>query len=123
MLNQKLEPVLIKSPAYSATRQDFISELRGADRPDLIVSDPSRSVVVQIKGSQLLASGTYKSLGLTLRFPRFMKLRLDRNPDSSLKVSGINKHNRVVFNLSIYLISRYLYIYIYCSISLSLSIS
>jgi ATP-dependent DNA ligase len=103
MLNQKLEPVLIKSPAYSATRQDFISELRGADRPDLIVSDPSRSVVVQIKGSQLLASGTYKSLGLTLRFPRFMKLRLDRNPDSSLKVSGINKHKTELYLISLYI--------------------
>lgn len=83
MLNQRLEPVLIKT-----SPTDFFGELKGADRPDLTVSDPSRSVVVQIKGSQILASGTYRSLGLTLRFPRFLKLRLDRNPDSSLKVSG-----------------------------------
>lgn len=87
VLNSHLEPVLIKSDS----RSSLISELKGSDRPDLVVSDPHRSVVTQVKGSQIVASGTYKSLGLTLRFPRFIKLRLDRAADSSLKVSELNR--------------------------------
>lgn len=87
VLNSHLEPILIKSDHKSP----LISELKGADRPDLIVSDPHRSVVIQVKGSQIVASNTNKSLGLTLRFPRFIKLRLDRSGDSSLKVSELHR--------------------------------
>ena len=86
VLNSQLEPLLIKSHAKSP----LIAELKAAaDRPDLIVSDPHRSVVIQVKGSQIVASSTYKSLGLSLRFPRFIKLRLDRAGDSSLKISEL----------------------------------
>ena len=85
VINQHLEPLLIK-PVPS---DPSILELKGADRPDLIVRDPHQSIVIQVKGSQIVASGTYKSLGLSLRFPRFIKLRLDRRADSSLKVSEL----------------------------------
>lgn len=94
LLNQRLEPILVK-----IARQPDLVELTGADRPDLMVTDPFKSVVIQIKGSQLVASGTYKTLGLTLRFPRFIRLRLDRSADSSLKFSGIN--SRKISNLII----------------------
>ena len=86
-LNQHLEPLLIKPTSSTPS----ISELKGSDRPDLIVRDPLQSVVIQVKGSQIVASGMYKTLGLSLRFPRFIKLRLDRKADSSLKVVELMK--------------------------------
>ena len=88
VMNQHLEPILIPTKTANSDQLSSISDLKGADRPDLLVTDPHRSVVIQIKGSQILATGTYKTLGLTLRFPRFIKLRLDRAADSSLKISG-----------------------------------
>lgn len=62
----------------------MVAELKGADRPDLLVTNPHRSLVIQVKGSQIVASASYKTLGMTLRFPRFIKLRLDRAGDSSM---------------------------------------
>lgn len=67
----------------------MISDLKGADRPDLIVRDPHQSIVIQVKGSQIVSSSVNKTLGLSLRFPRFIKLRLDRKADSSLKFSEL----------------------------------
>lgn len=84
-MNQYLEPLLIKPTPTDPS----ISDLKGADRPDLIVRDPHQSIVIQVKGSQIVASATYKTLGLSLRFPRFIKLRLDRSAGSSLKVSEL----------------------------------
>jgi hypothetical protein len=89
VINQHLEPLLV--PTKVASNTALIAELKGAERPELIVRDPHRSVVIQIKGSQIVASGTYKTLGITLRFPRFIKLRLDRAADSSLNVVELNK--------------------------------
>lgn len=89
VLNEHLEALLV--PAKTAQNTWMISELKGADRPELLIRDPHRSVVIQIKGSQIVATGTYKTLGLTLRFPRFIKLRLDRAADSSLNISQLNK--------------------------------
>lgn len=87
IINQHLEPLLIKPTATSPS----ISDLKGADRPDLIVRDPHQSLVIQVKGSQIVASATYKTLGLSLRFPRFIKLRLDRAAGSAMKVSELMK--------------------------------
>ena len=89
VINQHLEPLLV--PTKTASNTALISELKGADRPELLVRDPHRSVVIQIKGSQIVATATYKTLGITLRFPRFIKLRLDRAADSSLNVVELNK--------------------------------
>lgn len=89
MLNQHLEALLV--PTKMAQNTAIISELKCADRPELLVRDPHRSVVIQIKGSHIVASGTYKTLACTLRFPRFIKLRLDRAADSSLNSAQLNK--------------------------------
>lgn len=89
VINQHLEPFLV--PTKTASNTAIIAELKGADRPELLVRDPHRSVVIQIKGSQIVATGTYKTLGITLRFPRFIKLRLDRSAESSLNVVELNK--------------------------------
>ena len=88
-INQHLEALLV--PTKTATNTSIIAELKGADRPDLLVRDPHRSLVIQIKGSQIVASATYKTLGVSLRFPRFIKLRLDRLAESSLNLIELNK--------------------------------
>lgn len=93
ILNQHLESLLV--PTKTASNLSIISELKGADRPDLLVRDPHRSVVIQVKGSQIVATGTYKTLGITLRFPRFIKLRLDRAAESSLNVTELNKLKKI----------------------------
>lgn len=74
---------------YKPATCPFASELSSQDRPDLIVSDPHASIVIQIKGAQLWPSESFASCELTLRHPRFVKLRLDKTPESSLSISGI----------------------------------
>ena len=52
------------------------------ERPDVWIR-PSDSVVVSVKAASITGSRTFAA-GLTLRFPRFRKLRLDRSWDSAL---------------------------------------
>lgn len=82
---QRLDSLL---KPYNAATYPFASDLSAQDRPDLLVSDPHQSIVVQLKGAQLWTSKAFKTAGYTLRHPRFVKLRLDRAPDSSLTISG-----------------------------------
>lgn len=85
ILIQRLDGIL---KPYNASTCHFASELSAQDRPDLLVTDPSQSIVVQLKGAQLWTSDSFKTAGYTLRHPRFVKLRLDRAPESSLSVTG-----------------------------------
>lgn len=86
-LNEKLEPLLVKS----TSKCPFIKELHySIDIPDLVVTDLSQSVVIQVKGSQIIPSTINKSVGWTLRHPRYIRLRSDRSADSSLRLSGNN---------------------------------
>lgn len=82
---QRLDALL---QPYNPATCSFASELSGPDKPDLIVTNPNQSIVVQLKGAQLWSSKAFKSVGYTLRHPRFVKLRLDRAPDSSLTLAG-----------------------------------
>ncbi len=82
---QRLDALL---KPYNASNYPFASDLSGQDRPDLLVTDPHQSIVVQLKGAQLWTSKAFKAVGYTLRHPRFVKLRLDRSPDSSLTLAG-----------------------------------
>lgn len=50
-----------------------------SERPDLIVKDLSRSLVLEIKASELLASSNYLASSHTLRFPRIIKVRYDKD--------------------------------------------
>ncbi|OLN83744.1 DNA ligase 4-like protein 2 [Colletotrichum chlorophyti] len=63
-------------------------ELAGGDRqyerPDVWIR-PSESVVVEAKAASIGASDQF-ALGLTLRFPRFRRLRTDKNWDEGLSV-------------------------------------
>lgn len=66
---------------------DYI-ELGGGDlqyeRPDVWIK-PSDSVVLEVKAASIAASDQFRT-GLTLRFPRFKRLRLDKDWQSALSV-------------------------------------
>ncbi|KAI9836321.1 MAG: DNA ligase (ATP), partial [Sclerophora amabilis] len=68
---------------------DYI-ELAGGDlqheRPDAWIK-PDESVVVSVKGASVTTTDSFR-MGLTLRFPRFKKLRLDRDWSSALSIRG-----------------------------------
>ena len=55
------------------------------ERPDCWIR-PDESVVVEVKAAQVAPSDDFK-LGLTLRFPRFKRLRSDKDWKSALSVS------------------------------------
>ncbi|WYZ39905.1 hypothetical protein EsH8_IV_000246 [Colletotrichum jinshuiense] len=63
-------------------------ELAGGDRqyekPDVWIR-PSESIIVEAKAASIGASDQF-ALGLTLRFPRFRRLRTDKNWDEGLSV-------------------------------------
>ena len=63
-------------------------ELGGGDlqyeRPDVYIL-PSDSVVLEVKAAQVTQTDQFR-LGLTLRFPRFKRLRMDKTWDSALSI-------------------------------------
>lgn len=68
---------------------EFI-ELAGGDlqyeRPDEWIR-PDESVVLEVKAASISVTDQFK-MGVTLRFPRFKKLRTDRDWKSALSISG-----------------------------------
>lgn len=68
---------------------DFL-ELAGGplqfERPDVWIR-PDKSVIVSVKAASISTTDQFK-MGLTLRFPRFKKLRTDRDWKTALSVSG-----------------------------------
>ncbi|KAL8832435.1 MAG: hypothetical protein Q9191_000255 [Dirinaria sp. TL-2023a] len=70
---------------------DFIELGGGAlqfERPDVWIR-PDQSVVFAVKAAQVSATDQFRT-GYTLRFPRFKKLRHDRDWQSALSLSGFN---------------------------------
>lgn len=65
------------------------------DRPDAIIDDIHNSLVIQIKGSQLVPAEKYAGTPFVLRHPRFVRLRPDRSPDSSMTLGEVIKLNQV----------------------------
>ncbi|KAL2053022.1 hypothetical protein ABVK25_006659 [Lepraria finkii] len=64
------------------------------ERPDEWIL-PSDSVVVEVKAASVSATDKFK-MGFTLRFPRFKKLRTDRQWDNAISISDfINLKNKV----------------------------
>ena len=65
-------------------------ELGGGDRqyerPDVWIK-PCDSVVLSVKAASVAATDQFR-MGLTLRFPRFKRLRLDRDWQSALSIQG-----------------------------------
>ena len=70
----------------------YLIELGGGDlqyeRPDVWIK-PDESVVLAVKAASISATDQFRT-GLTLRFPRFKKLRLDRDWQSALSLSGFS---------------------------------
>lgn len=62
----------------------------GTERPDLVISHPSKSVVIQVKATQIIQSDLYPS-GYTLRHPRYIRERDDRAWDSSMSMSEMRQ--------------------------------
>ena len=58
------------------------------ERPDVWIR-PDESVVFAVKAAQVSSTDQFRT-GYTLRFPRFKKLRLDRDWQSALSLSGFN---------------------------------
>jgi DNA ligase 4 len=58
------------------------------EKPDVWIR-PSESVVISVKAASVGQSDSF-AMGVTLRFPRFKKLRLDRAWDSALDVDDFN---------------------------------
>lgn len=58
------------------------------DRPDLIISRPSNSIIIQVKATQIVESKVYP-VGLTLRHPRYIREREDRSWDSTMTVKEL----------------------------------
>ena len=56
------------------------------ERPDVWIK-PSESIVVEVKGASVAQSDEFAA-GLTLRFPRFKRLRRDRDWETALSVHG-----------------------------------
>ena len=67
---------------------DIPDWLRLIDRPDVrpavVVTDPSKSVVLQLRGDRRLIPGNDFCAGWSLRFPRVMKIRDDKRHDEVL---------------------------------------
>lgn len=68
---------------------DYI-ELSGGDlqyeRPDVWIK-PNESVVLSVKAASITTTDQFR-MGLTLRFPRFKRLRMDRDWTTALSVQG-----------------------------------
>jgi DNA ligase-4 len=57
------------------------------EKPDLILDNLENGIVVQLKASQIIPSKSYKT-ELTLRHPRFVRYRPEREPKSVMTLSG-----------------------------------
>jgi DNA ligase 4 len=53
-----------------------------SDRPDVYIRDVSKSVVLEIRAGELQVSDQYPTM-YTLRFPRVLKIRYDKNWDEA----------------------------------------
>ncbi|ODQ64672.1 ATP-dependent DNA ligase [Nadsonia fulvescens var. elongata DSM 6958] len=61
---------------------ELAGQFNDKERPDLWIK-PENSVILEIKAAQVRPSDSYRA-GLTLRFPRFRKLRDDRSWETAL---------------------------------------
>mmetsp|Transcript_60733 Transcript_60733/g.69397 ORF Transcript_60733/g.69397 Transcript_60733/m.69397 type:complete len:784 (+) Transcript_60733:504-2855(+) len=60
------------------------------ERPDVYVDDPSKSVVMELKGAEITPSVSFPS-GCTLRFPRVLKIRYDKDWSDSMSVEQLQE--------------------------------
>lgn len=58
------------------------------DRPDCWVRGLNRSVILQVKAAEMIVSDSYPT-GHTLRFPRVVKIRYDKDWNEAETVKNI----------------------------------
>lgn len=61
-----------------------------SERPDVYISDLSKSVVLEVKAGELVISEQYPTF-YTLRFPRVVKIRYDKDWHEALNQQGLNE--------------------------------
>ncbi|XP_052861500.1 DNA ligase 4-like [Anopheles cruzii] len=88
-LNRTLSPHWRKMKGGNANEQNEASDsVRfGQTVPDVWI-DPNVSVVLQLRGSELVRSGSYAA-GYTLRFPRIVAIRTDRRYDDVCTITEV----------------------------------
>ncbi|XP_058064080.1 DNA ligase 4-like [Anopheles bellator] len=88
-LNRTLSPHWRKMEGGGAIEPDGASDSVqcGQTVPDVWI-DPNVSVVLQLRGSELVRSGSYAA-GYTLRFPRIVSIRTDRRYDDVCTISEV----------------------------------
>ena len=59
-----------------------------SDRPDVYITDISKSVVLEIRAGELVVSDQYPTM-YTLRFPRVLKIRYDKNWDDAFTYTDL----------------------------------
>ncbi|KFB48828.1 AGAP000623-PA-like protein [Anopheles sinensis] len=62
----------------------------GRSGPPDVCIDPAASIVLQLKGSELVRSGSYAA-GYTIRFPRIVAIRSDKLPDEVCQVAELKR--------------------------------
>ncbi|KAG0027419.1 DNA ligase (ATP) [Podila clonocystis] len=62
-------------------------------RPDVII-DPANSIVVEIKAAEIISNSTSYASEYTLRFPRFLRIREDKNAESCMTLSEVHRMYR-----------------------------
>ncbi|KAJ3143908.1 DNA ligase (ATP) [Geranomyces variabilis] len=68
----------------------FVHPRNSKERPDMLVVSPDKAIVVQLKAFQIVTSDVYGA-GWTLRFPTFSRIRTDKDLDSTLTMSGLER--------------------------------
>ena len=48
------------------------------DNPDVYINNPSQSVLLEVKGAELIKANTFPTK-MTLRFPRVVQIRYDKD--------------------------------------------
>ncbi|KAG0203986.1 DNA ligase (ATP) [Mortierella sp. GBA30] len=62
-------------------------------RPDVII-DPERSIVIEIKAAEFVSNTDSYAAEYTLRFPRFLRIREDKDASSCLTMSEVHRMYR-----------------------------
>lgn len=76
-LVEELKPKFVKDTPPNV-------RLKARKKPDFMI-DPAKSIVVQVKASEIIPSDVYPT-NYTLRFPRITKIRKDKSPNEIMEV-------------------------------------
>jgi DNA ligase-4 len=61
-----------------------------SEKPDVYIDDPSNSIILEVKAAEIVTSETFPSK-ITLRFPRVVKTRFDKNWSEVLQYDELIK--------------------------------